>query len=158
MNSFYSPTYGSVPPPIVREKVLEFMACSKEHVYELIIGTDSHPKNGSGAAFVAAVTIHRIGQGGIYFYRRYMWEKSLVLQARIYQEVSYSLELADELLTLLKNDGISKVDVEIHVDVGKNGKTKDYVSDVVGMIEGSGFRVKTKPYSFGASKVADRHT
>ena len=45
-------------------------------------------------------------------------------------------------------------------------KAKSYVCDlrslsmikeVVGMVTGNGFTAKTKPYSFGASTVADKH-
>jgi hypothetical protein len=32
------------------------------------------------------------------------------------------------------------------------------IAEVVSMIKGNGYEVKTKPDSFGASKVADRHT
>ncbi|MBI2617675.1 ribonuclease H-like YkuK family protein [Candidatus Gottesmanbacteria bacterium] len=158
MNTFYSPTYGMLTQETMREKMLEFMSASKNHLYTLIIGTDSHSNNGSGVSFATAVTIHRVGEGGIYFFRRFIQTTSLVLQARIFQEVSYSLEIADEVLTLLQGDGISKFNLEIHVDVGENGKTREFMADVIGMVHGSGFKAKVKPYSFGASKVADRHT
>ena len=48
--------------------------------------------------------------------------------------------------------------VEIHLDVGENGKTKELIRDIVGMITGTGFAARIKPDSFGASKVADKHT
>jgi len=35
---------------------------------------------------------------------------------------------------------------------------KKLINEIVGMIKGSGFAVKTKPESYGASSVADRHT
>jgi len=31
------------------------------------------------------------------------------------------------------------------------------ISEVTGMVRGSGFEVKIKPDAYGASKVADRH-
>ncbi|HYH03936.1 MAG TPA: ribonuclease H-like YkuK family protein, partial [Bacillota bacterium] len=39
-----------------------------------------------------------------------------------------------------------------------NGKTKEIIRDVIGMITGSGFGAIIKPDSYGASKVADRYT
>jgi len=48
--------------------------------------------------------------------------------------------------------------VEIHLDVGKNGATRSLVKEVIKMIVGSGYIAVTKPDSFGATKVADRHT
>lgn len=47
--------------------------------------------------------------------------------------------------------------LEIHVDVGQHGKTKEIIDEVVGMIIGSGFEVRTKPDSYGASTVADKY-
>ena len=48
--------------------------------------------------------------------------------------------------------------IEIHLDIGTNGDTKDLIREVVGMVVGSGFDARIKPDSFGASKVADRFT
>lgn len=155
---FYSPTFGSLDLGEVREKILEFMAQLPEHKYQLVIGSDSQPKNGHGCDFVTAIVVHRLGLGGIYFWKRIVETKSLVLRSRIYQEAALSLATAEEFLKVFKNDGITKYDVEIHVDIGKFGKTREMIAEVVGMIRGSGFTVKTKPESYGASKVADRHT
>ena len=41
---------------------------------------------------------------------------------------------------------------------GENGDTKDMIRELVGMVTGSGFDAKIKPYACGASKVADKHT
>jgi predicted RNase H-related nuclease YkuK (DUF458 family) len=76
----------------------------------------------------------------------------------MYQEAAYSLTAAEEFVSLFKNDGITKYDIEIHVDIGLKGETREMIGEIVGMIRGSGFAVKTKPDSFGASKVADRYT
>ena len=107
---------------------------------------------------MTAVVIHRVGFGGIYFWKRIIDGKKYVLKTRIYQEAALSLTCAQEILEVLKNDGYTKYDIEIHVDIGSNGETKEMINEVVGMIRGSGFPVKTKPLSYGASKVADRHT
>ncbi|MBM3283650.1 hypothetical protein FJY90_05410 [Candidatus Gottesmanbacteria bacterium] len=155
---FQSPTLGTLDLDQVRKRVLEFMASSPEHKYQLVIGTDSQPKNGLGCDFITAIIVHRIGVGGIYFWRRTIEKKNTVLRARIYHEAALSLACADEFVQVCRNDGISKYDVEIHVDIGKYGKTSEMIAEVVGMIRGSGFAVKTKPDAYGASKVADRHT
>ncbi|OGG00384.1 hypothetical protein A2Y99_00835 [Candidatus Gottesmanbacteria bacterium RBG_13_37_7] len=155
---FNSPTYGSLTLDEVRQKIMGFMENSPEYRYQLVIGTDSQSKNGQGCDFVSAIIIHRIGAGGIYFWRRKVEAKKMVLRTRIYQEASLSLALADEFLKICKHDGIVKYDLEIHVDIGKFGETREMIAEVVGMIRGSGFTVKTKPDSYGASKIADRHT
>ncbi len=155
---FNSPTYGLLTLDSVRQKIIQFMEESPEHKYKLVIGTDSQPKNGHSCDFVTAIVIHRIGWGGIYFWKRNIESKKMVLRDRIYQEAVYSLKIADEFLTACRKDGINKYDVEIHVDIGKFGETREMIAEVVGMIRGSGYIVKTKPDSYGASKVADRHT
>jgi hypothetical protein len=155
---YHSPTYGDLTLGDVRKKVLEFMAQLPEYKYQLVIGTDSQPKNGQGCDFVTAIVIHRIGTGGIYFWRRIVEEKKLMLRGRIYQEATLSLAAAEEFLTTLKNDGVTRYDVEIHVDIGNQGKSREMISEIVGMVRGFGYNVKTKPESYGASKVADRHT
>ena len=155
---FNSPTYGTLELPSVREKILAFLARDPESTYQLVIGTDSQPKNGSGIDFVTAIVVHRIGKGGIYFWKHTVNKNHMVLRQRMYEETAMSLEMAETVLALLHRDGITKYDVEIHVDVGKFGETRTMINEIVGMIRGSGYVVKTKPDSYAASKVADRHT
>jgi len=77
---------------------------------------------------------------------------------RIFTEASLSLEIAEALKKKLSENGVSRLPVEIHIDVGKNGATRILVKEVIKMIVGSGYIAVTKPDSFGATKVADRHT
>jgi len=155
---FHSPTYGMLELTSVREKILSFLAQDSDSTYQLVIGTDSQPKNGSGIDFVTAIVVHRIGKGGIYFWCQTLTKKPMVLRQRMYEEAALSLSMAETVLTLLHRDGITKYDVEIHVDVGKYGDTREMLTEIVGMIRGNGYVVKTKPDSYAASKVADRHT
>lgn len=155
---FHSATYGLLDIAEVRSKVLEFLKTEPEKQYRLVIGTDSEAKNGKGVDFVTAFVVHRVGCGGIYFWRRKAEEKSYVLRQRIYQEAAMSLTAASEFIEIFKQDGISRIDLEIHVDIGEHGETREMIAEIVGMVRGSGFAVKTKPDSYVASKVADRHT
>ncbi|MBI5620122.1 ribonuclease H-like YkuK family protein [Candidatus Gottesmanbacteria bacterium] len=155
---FQSPTHGSLELPQVREKILSFLATEPERKYQLVVGTDSQPHNGSGVDFVTAIVVHRVGTGGIYFWKRVVNKKAYVLRQRMYEEATMSLEMAETVLALLHRDGVTKYDVEIHVDIGKFGDTREMITEIVGMIRGSGYTVKTKPDSYAASKVADRYT
>ena len=155
---FQSPTYGGLELPGVREKILSFLAKEPEKKYQIVVGTDSQPHDGSGVDFVTAIVVHCIGTGGIYFWKRIVNKKHYVLRERMYEEATMSLEMAETVLALLHKDGITKYDVEIHVDVGKFGDTREMIQEIVGMIRGSGYVVKTKPESYAASKVADRYT
>lgn len=155
---YYSPTHGSLSLPVVREKILSFIQEGRGIACRLIIGTDSQPKNGEGIDFISVIVVHRVGFGGIYFWRRCVEKKKLVLRNRIYQEATLSLTTAEEFLALFRNDGITRYDLEIHVDIGQGGETREMIAEIVGMVRSSGFIVKTKPDAYGASKVADRHT
>ncbi|MEK7165999.1 MAG: ribonuclease H-like YkuK family protein, partial [Patescibacteria group bacterium] len=124
---FHSQTFGICDLAQVRKHTLYYLAAKPEYKYRLVIGTDSQKKNGSGTDFVVAFIIHRVGAGGIYFWKRIVEKKHYILKTRMYQEAIYSLTTAEEFLTLLKRDGITKYDIEIHVDIGKIGDTREMI-------------------------------
>jgi len=149
------------PEQIVRE-IFEFMKADTERNYKITIGTDSEMLSDKTADFVTAVVVHRIGNGGRYFWRRIDEKNKFhTLRDRMIQEVLISLDIAKNILGLLKtypeNSANLNWDFEIHVDVGENGKTKTMIQELVGMIRANDFEAKTKPESYAASKVADRH-
>jgi hypothetical protein len=130
--------------------------------YRVVIGTDSQVKNEDRKGcidFVTAVVIHRKGKGARYFYSKERKFGTMVLRDRIYTETLYSLELAQELVPELRRR-ITAVsyDLEIHIDVGSLGPTRQMIKEVVGMVSGNGYTAKVKPESWGASSVADKHT
>jgi uncharacterized protein len=155
---FNSPTYGIVTIPTIRSLILAYLKEQTEENYRIIVGTDSHAYTGNGVDFVTAIVVHRKGHGGIYFWKRHVDKKHYVLRQRMYQEALLSLEIAEMLLVLFEKDGISRYNVEIHVDIGPIGETRELIAEIVGMVRGSGYEVKTKPDSYGASTVADRYT
>lgn len=80
------------------------------------------------------------------------------LRQRIYYETFLSLEVASRLTEKLAKNGHADLDIEIHLDVGEKGETREIIKEVVGMVIGSGYHARIKPDSYGATKVADRHT
>lgn len=152
---FISPTFGSILFQQVFEKIVEFVKEDTYRKYSLIVGSDSFP--GEETVFVTAIIIHRKGSGGRYFYRKIKHKKIDSLKLRIFTEASLSLEVAEALKRKLSENGFSHLPVEIHLDIGKNGATRSLVKEVIKMIIGSGYVAVTKPDSFGATKVADRH-
>jgi len=81
------------------------------------------------------------------------------LREKIYAETLKSLEIAGELVPVLRTAmNHSNYDLEIHIDVGQKGKTREMIKEVVGMVTGNGYIARTKPDSWAASSVADRHT
>lgn len=155
---FQSPTYGALELGEVRERILTFLSEEPEHKYQLVVGTDSQPHNGAGVDFVTTIVVHRVGHGGIYFWKRIVNKKRYVLRQRMYEEATLSLEMAEMVLALLHKDGITKYDVQIHVDIGQFGETREMITEIVGMVRGSGYDVRIKPEAYAASKVADRYT
>jgi len=155
---FYSPTYGKIDINQLKKIVSDFMAVDKKSRYEIVVGTDSQKVGKDSFDFVSALIIHRVGFGGIYFWKREIIKKKMSLKERIYIEATMSLQTAETFIGFLKTNGISRYNTQIHVDIGHNGETRAIINEVVGMIRGSGYQIKIKPEAYGASKVADRYT
>ncbi len=153
---FNSPSYGELDWPGVVRKIVWFLGLDTEASYDVIIGTDSEAQNGE-ADFVTAVIVHKKGRGGIYFWTRQKKDKIFSLRQRIWQEALISLQIAEKLVRDFASMGMVDLNLEIHVDIGPNGPTRELISEIVGMIRANGFKVAIKPSSWGASHVADRH-
>lgn len=157
-NQFKSPTHGPLDFDGVLEKLIAYTEVEPDVEYEIIIGSDSMPQINGQAEFVSAIVVHRKASGGIYFWSKRHETGLHTLRQRIFQEALFSLRLAEQLIGRLKEKNLKELNLSIHVDIGPNGKTRQMMQEIVGMIRGNGFEVKTKPDSYGASSVADRHT
>lgn len=153
---FHSPTRGPLTYEQMVGDLLEYIAAEPHASYKLIVGTDSHTR--SDLCFVTAIIVHRRGKGARFYYRRRHQPKIRSLRQKIFYETAVSLTVAERLATSLAAQGADGLDVEIHLDVGEHGETRELIREVVGMVAGSGFHVEIKPNSYGASKVADRYT
>ncbi len=154
--SFLSPTYGSLTVEEMLERLTGYIKENNGQKYNLIIGTDSFL--GTETMFVSAVIVHKIGHGGRYFYRKTRRRKMESMRQRIFYEATMSIELASVIREGLESNGFKELPFEIHLDVGTKGDTRDIIKELVGMVTGSGYPAVTKPDSYGASKVADRHS
>lgn len=159
---FVSPTKGELGLSGVVSEIAGFVNEDPQSFYRLVIGTDSQEKKVNGKNeidFVTAIVIHRIGKGGRYFWTKERQKRHLFLRDKIYAETLFSLDTAQKLVPeLRKTLSPSKYDLEIHIDVGPVGPTREMIREVVGMVRGNGFVAKTKPESYGAFVVADKHT
>lgn len=164
--SFQSVTHGAVKINGVISLIKDFLEEEPLSSYSLVIGTDSHEKNTVGGSthninLVTAILVHRRGFGGKYFWRRKELSKIHTLREKIYAETFESLTFATTFVPLLKKSLNGKshfYNLEIHIDVGEHGDTRDMIKEVVGIVTGNGFIAKTKPNAYAASSVADRHT
>jgi predicted RNase H-related nuclease YkuK (DUF458 family) len=161
-NGYHSPSKGSVTIGKMIDEITSFVTEEPNEYYRLVIGSDSQAKVVAGKHqidFVTAIVVYRIGNGARYFWKKDKINKKPILRDKIYTETMKSLETAQELVPeLTKAMGEVKYDLEIHIDVGQVGKTREMIKEVVGMVTGSGYVAKTKPDSWAASSVADKHT
>ena len=165
---FQSHTHGVLDIYQIIKKIKEFLEEDPNSEYSLVIGSDSHEKidpssknGGRQINLVTAILIHRKGFGGKYFWRKKHLKNIHSLREKIYAETITSLTFASIFVPLFKkhlNGHAPNYNLEIHVDVGEHGDTRNMIKEVVGMITGNGFVAKTKPEAYAASYVADKHT
>ena len=159
---FKSPTYGELVLKEVVHIMGQFVKEKPEAEYRFYVGTDSMP-SGDKTVFAMAVAVHREGNGCIYFYSQKLETRPLDFVSRIYQEATYSHDLAR---MLKKEDKFQELDMlcqdnsnmTIHIDTGENGKTKEVLAGIMGMVRVRGYGCEAKPYSFVANCIADRHS
>lgn len=148
----------------VIEQIKLFLEKDTNSIYKLTIGTDSEVKiveDKKILNLVSVIVIYRHGFGGKYFWSKNKIGAPKTLRDKIYQEVLSSLDLAKIFVPELKtrlNGQSSLYDLEIHIDVGEYGQTRNMIKEVVGIVTGSGYVAKIKPYSYAASNIADRYT
>lgn len=153
---FTSPSKGKLSFREMMGDILSYIKNLPCSSYKIVVGTDSQTRHET--CFVTAVIVHRKGKGARYYYHKSIQNKIKSLRQKIYYETTRSLELGAKITNCLLEDGLEHLAVEIHIDVGTQGETKDLIREVVGMVTGSGFAAKIKPDSFAASCVADRYT
>jgi predicted RNase H-related nuclease YkuK (DUF458 family) len=153
---YISPTKGRLTFEQMFRDIISFTKEAPEENYKLIVGTDSQLRE--EICYVTAVIILREGKGGRFYYTREREKKQLSLKQRIFMETARSLGVASRLTERLATAGLKDPNIEIHLDIGKQGRTKEIIREVVGMVVGSGFGARIKPESYGAFKVADRYT
>lgn len=154
---FVSPSKGKLLLEEVFYDISNYVKQRPNERYKLIIGTDSQVRDMT--CFVTAIVIHRLGKGARYYYSKSYHKKIGSLRQKIYYETTLSLDVSHQLKNMLLISGLlEKVRIEVHVDIGNAGETRDLIREIVGVVMGSGFVARIKPDSFGASKVADRFT
>lgn len=143
----------------VLNKIIAFVREIPELEYRLSIGTDSMTYKDTH--FVLAIVLHRVGHGGIYFYKRFDHPGIRDLRTKLYTETQLSIETADLLVSnLLDKDEkiLDKINLSIHLDIGTSGPTKDLIKELEGWVTAVGYDYEIKPNSYAASFVADRYS
>ncbi len=154
---FHNPSIGEMTFDDVISTIVSEMEGGSKEQFELLIGTDSSTSNNT-LDLVSAIVLHKIGRGGRYFWTRKRERRTPSLRHQIWREAWLSFELAQHVIQGLASKSLLQFNLEIHVDIGENGPTKELIDEVVGMIIGNGLAVRIKPHAFAASAVADKHT
>lgn len=157
---FHSWSKGTLTLERVCEEIIAYITLEPHRSYEVIVGSDSAAV--SPVSLITAVTVRRVGNGAVHFW--VVSDKKIfhTIRDRIYEETIQSITLAQEIRSGLREklgeEFLWDDKIQVHLDIGENGPTRDLIDQIVGMVKGFGFQAVIKPGSFGASQVADRHT
>jgi predicted RNase H-related nuclease YkuK (DUF458 family) len=160
-----SHTYGKVNisemTKIISDFIYNILINDKSAKFEFFIGTDSQ-KYRENIIYVTSLAVHYIGHYGIFFIDKQIKTNIYSMQERLFNEAVYSLEFATKFLKEVSKFNLNKFinlkTLEIHVDFGNNGLSKEMIPSAIGMLKGAGFIVKYKPDSCCASIIADKFT
>ena len=86
-------TNGTLTMREAVDRIVEYINQEPDKEYDIAIGTDSMTY--STTQFVLAITVHRLHNGGIFFYKRLYHDKIANLRYKITQETSISVETAN---------------------------------------------------------------
>lgn len=152
----FSETYGKVSMFRMFEIIKERMTKNKGvYNYKITVGTDSQDNRHNTIVFIVAV--EEIGHGGFFFRDVKKIPRVGNFRTKIWNEAIRSRKVAELLKKFIaKND--LKADFEVHVDIGKKGKTSELINEITGFIRGAGFICKIKPESYTASCIADKYS
>ena len=168
---FFSPSKGNMEFKEVLREIFDYISAEPEFFYDIVVGCDS--PSSDKPFFPIAIVVLRTGAGGRFFLKKMHYADNFLKRftnvksnwkQRILQEVYLSCELALTLRESLETEFgkarplFNYQFAYIHADVGEQGKTKEMVREVTGLIKANGFEPKIKPFSFAASVVADRFT
>lgn len=159
-DTFHSWSKGALTLARVFDEIVAYVKNDPSRVYQIVVGSDSAARN--PVPLVTAVTVRRIGNGAVHFWVTSERKVFRTLRDRITEEALRSIMLAQEIRSGLRErlgeQALWDGQIEVHIDVGENGPTRDLIDQVVGMVKGFGFEAVIKPAAFGASQVADLHT
>ena len=164
---FFNPTKGFLSFEKTIKEIFNYLKEKPEEFYDIVVGCDS--SSGKNISFPVVIVILRKGFGGRFFLKKIKYSQAFEkrfqnLHERILNEVLVSCEIALGLREALEKEFQKRPEKfnyqfrYIHADIGGMGKTKDMISEIVGLIKSNGFEAKIKPEAFAASVVADRFT
>ncbi len=162
---FFNSTRRGMRMDDIIQEMKKFMNDYPYTEYKLVVGTDSQVV-GKKTCFATAIILHRAGMGtwaciGKQIELRNIW--SLHDKISKETEITYTTlheiteKLQDNIIdNMVKYKNFSFVQ-EAHLDIGRKGRTRELINEMLGWFKGSGVTPKIKPYSY-ASYVANRYS
>lgn len=162
---FHSFPYGALSFSQLFEKILHFIHEDADAKYVLSVGSDSQT-SAKHTMFVTCIIIHRVGKGALGFYTRQRLDRSIQnLREKLSMETTSSLQVTymfdEDRITRIYDillHGMGDVEFEFHIDIGENGPTRAYISEMIAMARGLYFIPRIKPDAYCASTYADKHS
>lgn len=157
-----SPTYGKVDLEQIIKIIKNIVDSEPQYKYNLFVGTDS--QNFDSTKMVMVVALHKVGAGGIFFYKTFYVPKVKSIRKKLTIETQASLGLADKLIELFEKEfdktgfDYTKINFGIHVDIGTNGKTNVLIPEITAWVKACGYECSIKPDSFTASSIANKYS
>jgi len=136
--------------------IIDFVNLDPKYQYKLSIGTDSMTYRST--QFVLAIVLHKVGNGGIYFYKKFTQPPVKDLRTKLYTETQLSINTTDLIVSMLldKDEHIlEKLNLSIHLDIGTSGPSKDLIRELEGWVAAMGYDYAIKPDSYAASTIAN---
>ncbi len=162
---FKTPKNEEISKPQIVCRIAEFILKDPKAKYEITVGTDSQTHKMT--RMVEVIAVHKIGEGGMFFYDAECIRRISNLKQKINEETMRSLNVANGLLdqleeVLFDEGGIFLEDLDlsfqIHCDIGSCGKTNMLIKEITGWVESCGYDCCIKPYSYAASGIANKYT
>jgi uncharacterized protein len=153
---------------LVLIRMKDFMKKDPRSRYVLSIGTDSQVHQ-TVTRFITAIHLHRVGKGAWGCLKNYTVNRPITsirekisLETALSQEIAYLFSPEDlvdltEIILPFADEG-ADLSIEIHLDIGRRGATKDLIQDMTGRITAMGLEAKIKPDSYAAFSYANRYT
>ena len=165
---FKSKTYGNLSKKLAVRKLVGAVQANPKSEWVLAIVTDSQNKKHE-TKFCQAIVLYQVGKGGSFFYKTFKQPRISIVGNRMLEEARLSIDLAKEVIDILDEIYIenefdwteANLKLEIHCDLGVNGKSSESIKSVLGWITaefGGIVSPQIKPDSSAASVVADAFT
>ncbi len=165
---FYNTSANEMTFDEVFQQLLQFIKKDPASLYRLAIGTDSQVHQ-QGTKFITSIHLHRVGKGAWGCLKKQIITRRITsLKEKISLETIYSQEVASlftekhiskmaEILIPHIDNGADFI-FEVHLDIGRKGKTKHLIEEMTERILAIGLQPKIKPNSYAASSYANKYT